>query len=278
MTDSDHAPLEAFRSVIEVPDEEIDLVHAALVAARYEYPDLDPAPVLDRLNEVAERVLLRAGGDADVVTQLQALFQELFSPQGLHLHGARDTIDENYYDPRNSFPHTVIERRVGIPIALSMLLISIAARAGIALGGTAMPLHFLVRVLGVRPPLLIDCYEGGHLLNEEGCRETLRVLSSGRVRYQPEMLELVPNSAVLTRYLNNLKLIYFDEERYAKAILVLDRILLLNPDLPELNRERGMVCYRLGRRDEARRDLENYLELMPNPPDATAIRDLLKKL
>ena len=271
-------PLEAFRAAVSRPDDEIDLAHAALVAAQYEYPGLDPAPTLRLLDDLAERTVRGAGCSSDAMAQVQSLIQVLLGPQGLHLRGARDGIGGNYYDPCNSFPHTVIERGVGIPIALSIILISVGARAGIALGGAGMPLHFLVRVLGLRPPMMIDCYDGGRLLDERACAETLRILSQGRISFRREMLDIVPNTDVLTRYLTNLKLIYYDDERYIKAVAVLDRLIVLNPDMLELTCERGKVFYRLGQGEDARRDLETYLEMAGNPPDAVEVRELLKKI
>jgi regulator of sirC expression with transglutaminase-like and TPR domain len=275
---SPNPSLDAFRALVSLPDDDIDLAHAAAVAVLYEFPDFDTKAFLAQLDHLAERVLLRSGGSTDVLTQIQALLQELFSPLGLHLRGARDNAQESYYDPYNSFPHTVLERKRGIPIALAILMISVGARAGIALGGTRMPLHFLVRVLGVRPPLLIDCYEGGHLLNIETCRETLRILSQERIQFQPDMAELIPNTDILTRYLNNLKLIYYDEARFVKAAAVLDRLIILSPESPELARERGLIYFRLGRREDSRRDLESYLDLAVDAADADEIRNILKRI
>ena len=51
----------------------------------------------------------------------------------------------DYRDPRNSFLDAVIDRRRGIPITLSVVLIEVARRLGIAVHGIGMPGHFLVQ-------------------------------------------------------------------------------------------------------------------------------------
>ncbi len=52
---------------------------------------------------------------------------------------------EDYFDTRNSFLNDVIDRRVGIPITLSVLYIEIARRIGLKLFGVGMPGHFIVK-------------------------------------------------------------------------------------------------------------------------------------
>src|SRR5207253_3837600 len=73
---------------------------------------------------------------------------------------------EEYYDPRNSFLNEVLERRTGIPITLSVVLIETGARLGLPLEGVGFPGHFLVRVAGSRGPLLLDPFYGGRPIGE----------------------------------------------------------------------------------------------------------------
>lgn len=261
-----------FRSSVSGNDEEIDLARAALAVARMEYPYLEIEPVLESLNALAARVVRRAGPDRPIPEQVEALTQVVVRELGLR--GA----DENYYDPRNSFINEVLERKTGIPISLSIIYMSVGHRAGVPLAGTAMPMHFLVRVLGVQPPLLVDCYNQGKLMTEDDCREAFRGMSGDRVPFDPQMTAIVSNGAVVTRLLTNLKVLYLNRLQYAKALPALDRLLVLNPSHHALLRERGIVHYRLQRNDLARQDLEHYLASEANPPDAREIRNLIRRL
>lgn len=264
--------LDEFRAAVSGPDEEIDLARASLVIAKVEYPDLDPEPILEGLLALAARIVQRAPPGSEPLAQVEALNATLFRELGLR--GAQD----HYYDPKNSFLNEVLERKLGIPISLSILYMSVGARAGIALGGASMPMHFLVRVLGVHPPVFVDCYGLGRILGEEECREAVRLMTRGRLAFEPEMLEVASNAAVLTRLLTNLKMIHMNELQYGKALPILDRLLILNPGESVLLRERGIVRFRLGQGELARIDLQNYLQAEVNPPDATEIRNLLKRI
>ena len=86
---------------------------AALDIARLHYPDLDPQPTLDQLNQLAsslgDRIRNFNDGREFVEKAQQFLFEEL---------GFRGNA-ENFYDPLNSCLNQVLERRVGIPITLS---------------------------------------------------------------------------------------------------------------------------------------------------------------
>ena len=264
--------LERFREAVWRPDEEIDLALAALLIAHVEYPELETAPVLERLDAMAVEVLRRAGPAAGALPRLRALLEVTLREPGIR--GAR----EDYYDPRNSFLCDVLERKVGIPIALGILLIAVGARAGIPLGGTAMPMHFLARMLGIRPPLFLDGYGGGQLLTEDACRQLVSLMSQGELKFDKRMLEVVPNAAILERMLTNLRLIYARLERIDRLIAVLERLLALRPQDAELIRARGIAHFQLGNARLARQDLRQYLKLAGESPDADKIRGILRAL
>ena len=96
---------EAFASLVgqQVEDERIPLDRAALTIARTEYPQLEFAPHLSYLDELAHRVKSRLSSVAEPRETIAALNQVLFDEE--QFRGNRD----NYYDPRNSFLNDVLE-------------------------------------------------------------------------------------------------------------------------------------------------------------------------
>ena len=120
-----------------------DLASAALTIARVEYPSLDAAPYLDGLvrmgREAAQRIARAGTGRLDGI---RALNEYLYDEQGFS--GNRDRYD----DPRNSFLNEVLERRTGIPIALAIVYLEVARRAGVRVAGINFPGHFLLRASG----------------------------------------------------------------------------------------------------------------------------------
>lgn len=264
--------LDEFREAVSGPDEEIDLARVGLVVARIRYPDLDIEPILDSLNALAAKVLARCSPSDSPVAQAEALTSVLMKDHGLR--GAT----KSYYDPRNSFLNDVLERKVGIPVSLSMLYMSVGTRAGIALGGTGIPRHFLVRLVGTPEPVFIDVYGKGRMMNMETCQEAVRRMFRGQIALHPEMFETVSNAAIVTRLLMNLKVIYLQTLRYAAVIPILDRMIVINPMESSLLKERGVARLQLGQSRQAREDLERYLSQASPPEDEPEIREILRRI
>ena len=78
--------------------------------------------------------------------------------------------------------------------------------------------------------------------------------------------------------LTNLKDVYLRREELELALTAVERILLLFPLAISELRDRGLLCYRLGRFSQAANDLESYLIEAPNAQDASIIRRLLTQL
>jgi regulator of sirC expression with transglutaminase-like and TPR domain len=69
-----------------------------------------------------------------------------------------------------------------------------------------------------------------------------------------------------------------NKRRLSRLLVVLSRLLELDPGLIEDRRDRGFVAMRLGSRDVAESDLRRYLELAPEAGDAAEVRRLLSRL
>jgi regulator of sirC expression with transglutaminase-like and TPR domain len=70
--------------------------------------------------------------------------------------------------------------------------------------------------------------------------------------------------------LNNLLAIHVGREEYRPALAALERMHLAAPVVEDL-RDRGLLLYRLGRRDEAEASLRAYLAAAPSAPDRAAV-------
>src|SRR5262249_58967257 len=111
---------------------------------------------------------------------------------------------EDYEDPRNSYMHQVIDRHLGIPISLSILLLGIGQRLGWPLAGVNFPHHFLVRY-GEEPPLYaVDAFHGGLILGREELAERWVRSMHAPAPAVEEMLRPAPPAAILAPLLNNL--------------------------------------------------------------------------
>jgi regulator of sirC expression with transglutaminase-like and TPR domain len=185
---------------------------------------------------------------------------------------------EAYYDPRNLFLNDVLDRRLGIPITLSVIHLEVAWRLGLPLHGVNFPGHFLVAYPGEAFRLLIDPFQLGEIRFENQAQELLDRVYGGSVTLQPDYLRDATRRDILARLLQNLKGIYLNARDDVRALAAIERILLVRPSALEEVRDRGMLLARVGRVDEAIVDLEQYLSRTPDAPDAVRVRMLLAEL
>jgi regulator of sirC expression with transglutaminase-like and TPR domain len=262
----------SFAQAVNRPDPLIDLAEAALLIAKEEYPELVVSAYLCRLDAMAESVRPRIRDPRDPREICAGLNEHLFRQESFRGN------TENYYDPRNSFLNEVLDRRVGIPITLSLVYIEIARRLGLPLQGVGMPGHFLVKCSAPGEEIVIDPFGGGAILSIADCQRILDKLFDGRVAFEPRMLAPISSRQILMRILNNLKGIYVKADQYGKALAVVDRLLILHPDSPCDLRDRGLLACQLKRYAEASENLDRYLRLAPQAEDRDVIREHLRSI
>jgi regulator of sirC expression with transglutaminase-like and TPR domain len=250
-------------------DPATDLTAVALEIARDAYPDLDATKYLDSVARLARRVRARLSAFPEPWLTLTAINAVLFQDEGFQGNVA------DYYDPRNSYVNEVIERRVGIPISLSVLYIAVAERLALPLAGVNLPAHFVVRTMSENDPIYIDPYHRGCFLDRDGCERLVSGVVRKPTHLTDEQLRPCGARPIVARMLQNLKTIYLRQQRIAEAVPVLRRLVLLRPDHPEDLRDLGIACFYGDRRSESLGYLEDYLKLAPFADDAREIRRLL---
>lgn len=261
--------LDLFAGEVSRPESDIDLARAALQMARMEYPDLAVEAYVSRLDRLAGAL---TGVTGDPLRRVHRLREYLFEDQGFSGNRAE------YYDPRNSFLNEVLDRRVGIPITLSLVLIEVGRRAGLALDGVGLPGHFIagIRVGGSR--VLLDAFNGGAVVTPAACAELVARATGRRVALDAAALAPVTKRQFLMRMLQNLKGIWCRQEDWARAVRVIDRLLVLDPGAAAERRDRGTALTNLGEYERGFGDWEHYLSEVPNAPDSDEIRSRLRRM
>ncbi len=257
-----------FRNLIDRPDDEIDLAEAALLIAKSVNADLDVSSYLSRIEALAAQLAQRLQNCTSETERILALNRFLFDEQGF-----APNID-NYYDPRNSFLNEVLERRVGIPISLSILYIEVGRRAGLPLRGVSFPGHFLVKCKVDDGLIVLDPYCRGVSLSLNDLQQRLREVKGGEVSRAiiAGMLVAANKKEILARVLRNLKAIYVERQDDNAALSVTEWIIALTPaDALEV-RDRGLLYAKLECPRAAMEDFERYLELAPDAEDAPELR------
>jgi regulator of sirC expression with transglutaminase-like and TPR domain len=262
--------LRELAGLVSRPDGRLDLARAALTIAQWEYPALDVNAYLERLDGLA-RGVDGSRRSTDPLGRLHRLREYLFVEQGFT--GNR----EDYYDPRNSFLNDVLDRRQGIPITLSLVLIEVGKRLGLAVEGIGLPGHFIAGARLDDSQIFLDPYNGGALLTPESCEQLVGRVLGRRVTLTQEHYAPVAGRQLLGRMLANLKAIYWQREAWDKVVGVIDRLLVLDPKAAGEWRDRGMAWSNMGETQRGLADLERYLTEFPNTTDHEAVKGHLRK-
>jgi len=252
--------------------EPIPLARGALLMAKEEYPDLDIDKYLDQLTTLAGEAepIVKAG--KDTVERVQLLSDFLFTQKGFG--GNRDA----FGDPRNSFLNDVLERRLGIPITLSLLYIEIGRRLGLNLFGVSFPTHFLVKAVDERGELIIDPFNDGAILGLDEIRARLAQIYGQPVEIHPSMLKAVGARHMLGRMLRNLKNIYASGSDWTRTLAALDRILLLDPRALDELLERAALYEKLECFSAALDDFQSFLTQAADHPGTDTARESVMRL
>ena len=193
-------------------EDEETVIRALAIAAQWFQPEktVDYEAIKRWLDAAAKRTLRRlaenkvfgAGRLAEkrwatrieACQVMDAVSHVMFSELGLK--GNTD----NYYDMRNSFIDEVIERGLGIPIMLSLLFMSVAARVGLTLRPSNLPGHFMLRLevgdegegAAAKDFLYVDAFNGGKAMSCFEVMALVKRLAGDDINITDDCAMLVP--------------------------------------------------------------------------------------
>ncbi|MGH6892933.1 MAG: SirB1 family protein [Dongiaceae bacterium] len=273
------AALEAkLRLAGEGADEAIDLAETALLCSAHERRELDLEPCRRHLAEIAAEMKRAAALDSLSANDegldaccdaLRYVMADKFGYRG---------DEESYDDLRNADLAEVIQRRRGLPVALSILYVHAARALGWRIEGLNFPGHFVIRLHGDRQAAILDPFAGGVTRSIQDLRQLLKAQSNDKTELKPEHFTALENRQILIRLQNNIKVRRIQEGDLAGAERALQRMLWISPNQAELWRESGILNIRLDNLLAARRALTRYLELAENDQQRQRAARLLQEL
>jgi len=234
--------------------------------------------VLAEVDALARRLHQRLAADAAPSHRLRLLNRYFHEELGF----AGNVND--YYARGNSYVHQVLATRRGIPIALAVIYLELAAQVGLQAHGVAFPGHFLIKLHLPQGEVVLDPFTC-QSLSREALEEALlpyreqREQQEGRAALPlAHFLQAATPRQVLARMLRNLKEIHRSAGDWQRLLAVQQRLLLLLPGEAREWRDRGLVLEELGHWQGAASDLERYLRLHPAAPDGADMLERLRQL
>jgi regulator of sirC expression with transglutaminase-like and TPR domain len=246
--------------------EELDVFEGALLIAALIDPAEDLAAARAKAAELAERVRERlAWGEPAVDAVRQVLFVEE------SFQGDQETYDE----PHNSSVASVIARRCGMPITLSIVTVEVGRRAGIRLAGVGLPGHFVVSGADLPEDTYLDPFDGGVLRDRESVARRVSAVFGAPLALPDEIFAPDTERSVLARVLSNLRRSWERREKYADALETIRWAEVLDPEEITYQRERGLLLLKSGHSQEALVALEAYVA-GSSGEDADAVGKLIR--
>jgi regulator of sirC expression with transglutaminase-like and TPR domain len=264
------------RALFNVDDDDFSLFRAAALLPRIEGRRVDLDALDEAVQTIADRVRARLQPSAAWPAPVTAIVETMFRELGFQGDG------DVYDAPRNSFLDDVVERRRGLPIALSVLTCEVARRAGIDAHGIAFPGHFLV---GVRDRaqasvelVVLDPFHRGRLLSQKHLEQQLFQLTGKPVELTAEHLAPASPEQVLVRMINNLRGSYLRRQDPLRLSRALSRLLVLRPKDAAALVERAETRRELLDAAGAAQDAEAGLAEAPNARIAARAKKILQTL
>jgi S1-C subfamily serine protease/regulator of sirC expression with transglutaminase-like and TPR domain len=256
---------------LEGPEEQIDLLRAALLVARLDNAELEIEPYRQQVAEMAREMATRLPAKADDAARLSALREYLFSENGFH--GSRS----DYYNRANSYLDRVLDDREGLPITLSILFMELAQRIGLdGVGGLPLPGHFMVAYTPKQgPEQIIDVFNGGKVLSRSDAQE--RIIEATGEGFRDSDYRRATKREIIVRMLRNL-LGIAQRGDAAETLRYLDAIVALEPDSASDRLGRAALRLKTGDTAGAKEDFKWLLDRQPPGVDLERVAEIYRTL
>ena len=269
-------PRDYLRRVAELPDDAIELAEAALRLASLDRPQVSLERYRHHLSLLVRdageesRRLPREGDTLEArIAALNHVIYGRYGYRGDSLH---------YDDLQNANLLRVIDRRRGLPVSLGILYIHVARAQGWHIAGIHFPAHFMVRLEHQGRRAIVDPFNEGVVREVSELREMLKSSHGEGAELTPAHYAPVGNRDVLMRLQNNLKLRLAQADETARALAVVETMLLFAPNEASLWYDAGAFNAKLGNLRAAIAALETFLERAAHDSTKHQAATLLQQL
>ena len=246
----------SIEQVLTLPEGQVDLATAVLIVSEQWSDMVYGRKYLERLDnmalEIRERI--RQNKLPFNFKAIPIINDYLFNELGF------EALTEAT-DPNSLFLHTVLDKKKGYCLSLSVLYLSIAERLDMPVYGVVVPGHFFVRYDDGRRRFNIETTSGGGTAPDENYIEKFNVPSN---RTDSVYMKNLNKIQTLGCFFNNLGNSYSEVGNMKSAQLALERSVQINPTLSESRANLGNIYLQQNRVSDAIKEYKYALQINPN--------------
>jgi tetratricopeptide (TPR) repeat protein len=248
----------SLEEVLRLSEDQIDLATATLISSEYWSDFVHGRRYLERLDAMALEIQTRLRQQRLPIDfrAIPTINQYLFEELGYKTISHAD-------DPNDLFLHSVMDRRQGYCLSLSVLYLALAERLGLDLYGVVVPGHFFVRYDKGRVRFNIETTSGGANPADEHYLTRFNVPQNGR---NGIYMKNLTKRQTLGCFFNNLGNVYSEIGDIDTAQLALERAVTINPALSESRANLGNIYLQKDRINDAVQQYRAALQLNPRDP------------
>ena len=250
----------SIEQVLRLDKDQVDLATAALIISECwsdNWSDIVNGRIyLSRLDQMSLEIreILEQNGFAMDFRAIPVINKYLFEDLGFN------SISEAN-DPNSLFLHTVMDKRQGYCLSMSILYLSIGERLGLPLHGVVVPGHFFVRYDDERVRFNIETTsKGGNAPDEHYIKKFKVPTLNSRSIYLKNLTKI----QTLGCFFNNLGNSYSDVGDTEAAFEAFLRAVEINPTLSESRANLGNIYLKKGQVAQAIGEYRAALDINPN--------------
>ena len=187
----------------------------------------------------------------------------------------------DYQNPLNNFLNIVIEKKIGIPITLSIIYITLAQSVNFILYPVNFPRHFLVKYVlddVNHNEIIIDPFNKGRIMDDYALKNLIdSFFPNQNIPLTKKLVEKANLSQVMIRILNNLKDSFFEIQEFDKLNIANEMIFAIDPKNTYAIRDKGVILQEKDP-EKSLELLNTYLELEPEANDADIVLKIIKSI
>lgn len=254
-----------------------DLIRASLLLGRIRDNSFNDHVYVDKLLELAAKVWNKTSRlKDDPIAKLGLLNLVLFNKFGLE--GKSERYKQVIDDPDRYYIDTVLKKKVGSPLTITIIYVILAEQLGIDFEILALPASFYLKVKDEGREIFVDPFDRGRLLSEEEFQKKLRSCMQRNRMISANLFEVIGCTQLIGKLIQQLKHIYILKGNAVEALRAVEMLTVIFPDSPELTRDRGVLYCEMEYFSKAMDDLKFYLKARPGAEDVGEIKKLTSML